>query len=172
MVVIGACFLNIPAMPSLVHMLALKRIGEAAGRNLCPCLPQVAINAVLWLRSHHDPYGKPYIYSRMQINSPYVWSCSLMVRPLIRVGAGDNFNPQIRVNRFVFLNFPILSLGDHLSLTDLPQSPFPTGYVTLSATTGHRRFGSHLPAAGDMAFVTSSFLELHSNHMPPRTIRD
>ncbi len=47
MVVIGACFLSIPAMPSLVHMLDLKRTGEVAGRNLCPCLLQVAINAAL-----------------------------------------------------------------------------------------------------------------------------
>ena len=90
MVDIGVHSLAIPAMPSLVHMLDLKRIGEVAGRNLCPCLLQVAINAVVWLRSHHSPYRKPYIYSRMQTNSPYVWSCSLMVRPLIRVGAGDD----------------------------------------------------------------------------------
>jgi hypothetical protein len=38
----------------------------------------------------------------------------------------------MRVNRFVFLNLPILSLGDHLGVTVSPQSPFPTGYVTLS----------------------------------------
>ncbi len=47
MMVIGVCSLTIPAMPSLVHMLDLERIGEAAGRNLYPCLPQVAIDAVL-----------------------------------------------------------------------------------------------------------------------------
>jgi hypothetical protein len=42
----------------------------------------------------------------------------------------------MRVNRFVFLNLPILSLGDHLDLTVSSQSPFLTGYVTLSVTTG------------------------------------
>ena len=37
----------------------------------------------------------------------------------------------MRVNRFVFLNLPILSLGDHLGVTVSPQSPLPAGYVTL-----------------------------------------
>ena len=37
----------------------------------------------------------------------------------------------MRVNRFVFLNLPILSLGDHLGVTVSPQSPLSTGYVTL-----------------------------------------
>jgi len=37
----------------------------------------------------------------------------------------------MRVNRFVFLNLPILSLGDHLGVTTSPQSPLPAGCVTL-----------------------------------------
>ena len=55
MVVIGANSLGIPAMPSLVHMPDLKRIGEAAGRSLYPCLPQVDADAMVWLRSPHGP---------------------------------------------------------------------------------------------------------------------
>ena len=47
--------LGIPTMPSLVHMPDLKRIGEAAGRSLFPCLPQVDADAMVWLRSPHDP---------------------------------------------------------------------------------------------------------------------
>ena len=40
-------------MPSLVHMLDLNRIGEAAGRSLCPCLLQVDADAMAWLHSLH-----------------------------------------------------------------------------------------------------------------------
>ena len=32
----------------------LKRIGEAAGRSLCPCLPQVDADVMVWLCSPHD----------------------------------------------------------------------------------------------------------------------
>jgi hypothetical protein len=51
---------------------------------------------------------------------------------LSRVGRGDAFNPQMRFNRFVFLNRPMLSLEAHLGVTTSPQAPFPTDYVTLS----------------------------------------
>ena len=37
----------------------------------------------------------------------------------------------MRVNRFVFLNRPMLSLEAHLGVTASPQAPFPTDYVTL-----------------------------------------
>jgi len=47
--------LAIPLMPSLVHMSDLMRIGEAAGRSLFPCLPQVDANASVWLRSPLGP---------------------------------------------------------------------------------------------------------------------
>ncbi len=72
MVVIGVCFLSIPAMPSLVHMLDLKRTGEAAGRCLCPCLPQVAIHTVFWLRFPHSPCGKCYMYFCIWSDSTYI----------------------------------------------------------------------------------------------------
>ena len=35
------------------------------------------------------------------------------------------------MNRFVFLNLPVLSLEAHLGVTTSPHAPFPTGYVTL-----------------------------------------
>jgi hypothetical protein len=50
---------------------------------------------------------------------------------LSRVGEGDAFSPQTRINRFVFLNLPTLSLEVHLGLTTSPHTPFPAGYVTL-----------------------------------------
>ena len=54
--------LAIPLMPSLVHMSDLMRIGEAAGRSLFPCLPQVDANAsapasALHMRSHSGVSG-------------------------------------------------------------------------------------------------------------------
>jgi len=54
MVVIRVNSLGIPRMPSLVHMPDLKRIGEVAGRSLCPCLPQVDTDAMAWLHSLHN----------------------------------------------------------------------------------------------------------------------
>jgi hypothetical protein len=51
---------------------------------------------------------------------------------LSRVGRGDAFNPQMRFNRFVFLNRPVLSLETHLGVTTSPQAPSPADFVTLS----------------------------------------
>ena len=48
----------------------------------------------------------------------------------------------MRVNRFVFLNRPMLSLEAHLGVTASPQAPFPTDFVTLPVSASHRRFGS------------------------------
>jgi len=36
----------------------------------------------------------------------------------------------------------MLSLEIHLGVTDSPQIPFPTDYVTLPVSASHRRFGS------------------------------
>lgn len=46
---------------------------------------------------------------------------------LSRVGRGDAFNPQMRFNRFVFLNRPVLSLETHLGVTTSPQAPVTCG---------------------------------------------
>jgi len=48
-------------MPSLVHMLDLNRIGEAAGRSLCPCLLQVDADAMAWLHSLHRSLQGSYM---------------------------------------------------------------------------------------------------------------
>ena len=93
----------------------------------------------------------------------------------------------MRFNRFVFLNRPMLSLETHLGVTASPQAPFPTDYVTLPVSAGHRRFGS-LPLAaeeGHAPVLQRQFHRvLHSKHAqavsPPngratlagRTIRD
>ena len=52
------------------------------------------------------------------------------------------FQPSGAVNRFVFLNLPMLSLEIHLGVTVSPQIPFPTDFVTLPVSASHRRFGS------------------------------
>ena len=78
MVVIGVNSLGIPPMPSLVHMPDLKRTGEAAGRSLYPCLPQVDADAMVWLRSPHDPCETPYIYARIWMLPRYV--CGIIIR--------------------------------------------------------------------------------------------
>ena len=69
------------------------------------------------------------------------------------------FQPSDAVNRFVFLNRPMLSLEVHLGVTDSPQTPFPTDFVTLPVSAGHRRFGS-LPLVAE---------EGHSRHCISRT---
>jgi len=53
----------------------------------------------------------------------------------------------MRVNRFVFLNRPDLSLETHLGVTASPQAPFPADFVTLPVFGSHRCFGSLPPVA-------------------------
>ena len=48
-------------MPSLVHMLDLNRISEAAGGSHCPCLPQVDADAMAWLHSLHHALQNSYM---------------------------------------------------------------------------------------------------------------
>lgn len=56
-------------MLSLVHMLDVMRIGEAAGRSLLPCVPQVDANAMVWLRSPHDPSRASYLCARIRMRA-------------------------------------------------------------------------------------------------------
>jgi hypothetical protein len=42
------------------------RIGEAAGRSLFPCVPQVDADAMVWLCSPHDLLRAAYLYARIQ----------------------------------------------------------------------------------------------------------
>jgi hypothetical protein len=124
--------LGIPDMPSLVHMSDSMRIGEVADRSLFPCFPQVEANAEVWL---HSPLGSSrvaiHIRSRSGV-SGYVSIDTISFPPVKPCRRRRHFSPQTRVNRFVFLNRPILSHGNHLGVTVSPQSPFPAGYVTLS----------------------------------------
>lgn len=49
------------------------------------------------------------------------------------VGRGDIFNPQRRINGFMFFSLSALNLEDHLGLVISPQSPLSAGYITLRA---------------------------------------
>ena len=64
----------------------------------------------------------------------------------------------MRINRFVFLNLPILSLGEHLGLTVSPHSPLPAGYVILPAN-------SRSPPLGLMLFHSEE--QASSYLLPP-----
>jgi hypothetical protein len=138
--------LAIPLMPSLVHMSDLMRIGEAAGRSLFPCLPQVDANASVWLRSPLGPC--PYICARIRVSPATCPSTPFSIPPVTPCRRRRHFSPQTRVNRFVFLNLPILSLGNHLGVTVSPQFPLPAGYVTLPVDSRSPPLGLMLPHSG------------------------
>lgn len=54
----------------------------------------------------------------------------------------------------------MLSLETHLGVTASPQAPFPTDYVTLPVSAGHRRFGS-LPLAAEEGHAPVLQCQLH-----------
>src|ERR1700676_3717862 len=66
----------------------------------------------------------------------------------------------MRLNRFVSLNRPMLSLEAHLGVTASPQAPFPTDFVTLPVSASHRRFGS-LPLAAEKGHAPVLQHQLH-----------
>lgn len=74
------------------------------------------------------------------------------------VGHGDIFNPQRRINGFMFFNLSVLNLEDHLGLVISPQSPLSAGYITLRAC--HRslplRFSAVTPD-GIVGFLIVSY---------------
>ncbi|EAA9055787.1 hypothetical protein AID13_24920 [Salmonella enterica subsp. enterica] len=60
--------------------------------------------------------------------------CQLLLHDLSdHVGRGDVFNPQRRINGFMFFSLAALNLEDHLGLVISPQSPLSAGYITLQA---------------------------------------
>src|SRR5664279_2957010 len=86
------------------------------------------------------------------------------------VGRGD-VNPQMRFNRFVFLNRPMLSLEVHLGVIASPQTPCPADFVTLPVSVSHRRFGSFSLAAEKrqalIAKSSSTASQTCSSNAPP-----
>lgn len=81
----------------------------------------------------------------------------------------------MRINRFVFLNLPILSLGEHLGLTVSPHSPLPAGYVTLPANSrspplGLMLFHSEEQASSYPPFSLHSKISTSANAESRRTV--
>ena len=159
--------LAIPLMPSLVHMLDYQRIGEVAGRSLFPCLLQVDAVASVWLCSPLGPRKTPYICARVRVSPATYPSTPFSIPPVKPCRRRRHFSPQTRMNRFVFLNLPILSLGNHLGVTVSPQSPLPAGYVTLPVDSRSPPLGLMLPHSRKQARQIPPFSK-RSKHMPPR----
>ena len=164
---IGVNSLAIPLMPSLVHMLDYQRIGEIAGRSLFPCLLQVDAVASIWLCSPLGPRKTPYIYARVRVSPVTCPSTPFGIPPVKPCRRRRHFSPQTRVNRFVFLNLPILSLGNHLGVTVSPQFPLPAGYITMPVDSRSPPLGLMLPHSRKQAPQIPPF-SLHSKHMPLR----
>lgn len=118
-------------MPSLVHMLDFHVLGRLPVAVLCPCVPQVDADAMVWLRSLHDSMRTGYMYGRTRMAPTCVSSAIISIPPVKPCRRRRHFSPRMRINRFVFLNLPALSLGGHLGVTVSPQPPLPAGYVTL-----------------------------------------
>ena len=61
------------------------------------------------------------------------YHCQFLLHGLSdHVGRGDVFNPQRRINGFMFFSLSVLNLEDHLGLVISPQSPLSAGYITVT----------------------------------------
>ena len=71
---------------------------------------------------------------RIHVKTPSTGSAYVSLHGLSdHVGRGDVFNPQRRINGFMFFSLSVLNLEDHLGLVISPQSPLSAGYITLRA---------------------------------------
>lgn len=108
-----------------------QRIGEVAGRSLFPCIPQVDADVMVWLHSPHNPIRASYIYDRIRMPPTYVSGSFISIPPVKPCRRRRPFSPQMRVNRFVFLNLPILQPREPSWRNGFASIPFTAGYVTL-----------------------------------------
>ena len=130
--IIGATFPSHLNGPSPVHMPdsnALVRLPVAVfilafRKSMQTPRASYALHAVLKLPS--------YMYGSSSQSDAYMSSACIRIPPVKSCRWRRHFSPQTRINRFVFLNLPMLSLETHLGVTTSPHAPFPTGYVTLS----------------------------------------
>ena len=110
------------------------------------------------MRSPLSPCKAPYICARIRVSPATCPSTPFSIPPVKPCRRRRHFSPQTRVNRFVFLNLPILSLGNHLGVTVSPQFPLPAGYVTLPVDSRLPPLGLMLPHSRKQARHTPSFL--------------
>lgn len=105
-----------------------QRIGEAAGRSLFPCFPQVDADAMVWLHSPHDPpRASLHLRSRSDARRHTCPATSSAFRLLSRVGEGDIPALRCELTGSCSSTFQYFSLGNHLGVTASPQSPFTCG---------------------------------------------
>ena len=159
-------------MPSLVHMLDSSRTGEVAGRSPCPCVLQVDADAMVWLHSLHGSMRASYMYDRFRMPPTYVSGAIISIPPVKPCRRRRHFSPRMRFNRFVFLNLPVLSLGDHLGVTASPQSPLPAGYVTLPVDGRSPPLGLMPPHSRGQGIHSSPPFSFAFQSYAPRTNRD
>ena len=149
-----------------------SRTGEAAGRSPCPCVPQVDADDMVWLRSLHVSLLAPYIYARIRMPPTYVSGAIISIPPVKPCRRRRHFSPRMRINRFVFLNLPVLSLGNHLGVTASPQSPLPAGYVTLPVDGRSPPLGLMPPHSRGQGILHVPPFSFAFQSYAPRTIRD
>jgi hypothetical protein len=127
----GSHSLGISDGPSPVHM---------SDSNVLVRLPVAVFTLACRksMRSSRSNYALPekpcpprYLYGGIRRQEPSICSAPDRMPPDKPCRWRRHFSPQTRMNRFVFLNLPILSLEVHLGVTTSPHTPFPTGYVTL-----------------------------------------
>ncbi|BAI57976.1 conserved hypothetical protein (plasmid) [Escherichia coli SE15] len=90
------------------------------------------------------------------------YHCQFLLHGLSdHVGRGDVFNPQRRINGFMFFSLSVLNLEDHLGLVISPQSPLSAGYITLRACRRSLplRFSTVTPG-GIVGFSSSTVITL------------
>ncbi|CAH1664188.1 hypothetical protein CHELA20_40311 [Hyphomicrobiales bacterium] len=114
-------------MPSLVHMLDIPRTGEVAGRSPCPCVPQVDAAAMVWLCSPHGSLQATYMYAHIRMPPTYVSGDLIGISPVKPCRRRRHFNPRMRINRFVFLNLPVLQPREPSRRNGFTSIPFTCG---------------------------------------------
>ena len=114
-------------MPSLVHMLDVLRNGEVAGRSPCPCVPSVDVDVMAWLRSLHGPLRTSYRQVRIRMPPTYVSGGIVGISPRKPCRRRRHFSPRMRVNRFVFLNLPMLKPREPSRRNSFASTPFTCG---------------------------------------------
>lgn len=171
MMVIGANSLAIPScLPSFIcwtfthwggcrsQSLSLRPASRYRCHGLAAFSPWLPADD-LHLRRHSDV-------------SPYVCDTIISIPPVKPCRRRRHFSPRMRFNRFVFLNLPVFSLGDHLGVTASPQSPLPAGYVTLPVDSRSPPLGLMPPHSRGQGILLLLLSPLHSRHTLSRMTRD
>jgi len=104
-----------------------SRAGEVAGRSPFPCVPQVDADDMAWLRSLHVSPRTAYIYARARMPPTYVSGAIISIPPVKPCRRRRRFSPRMRINRFVFLNLPVLQPRGPSRRNGFASIPFTCG---------------------------------------------